>query len=301
MMLTFYEAGLPIFHMHPAEIGNADGFCLSSITKGQGTNLWGNSRIAGILSIGHTAFAVHYVCPNIGRITMLNELNTLSIGASPLGKPRLAFIYVGDTYEEVMEELTATYPQPTNSKKKQTRIYYKDAFNQSTKSIHLLTCGTLGALQLKIMQNSDHYTRLAMATLGNAYQPPTQDDDCDAFYLGTPFYVAVDMNLTRLDRACTRGFIHILALEEQAVSVLIPRYGQTGLAKVYGIPQSVIEQFFGGPISYYSQEETPYRTKGGDVVYAPYIQAHTKSITTGGEERVQDRTQDGQVAGQEQA
>ena len=283
LMLTVYEAGLSLFHMSPVEIGCGDGFCLSSVTKGKGTNLWGSSRIAGILSVGLTTYAVHYVCPNIGRIALLHELNMLSIGASSLGKPRTAFMFVGETYEEVMRELEAEIPEPSKKRKNQPRIHYREAFEKNSTSVHILTCGQLGALQLKIMQHPDHYTMLAMYALGDAYEEPTREDDCDAHYKGESFYVGVDMNLTRLDRACNQGFIHILALEEQAVSVLIPRYAQTGRAKVYGIPPNVLHQFFHGEVSYYRPPEEPYQTKEGRVVHAPDIQAHTKSIDDSGE------------------
>ena len=68
------------------------------------------------------------------------------------------------------------------------------------------------------------------------------------------------------------------ALEGQAEAVLYARYRDTGMARVFTLTEAALTDFLGGPPTLYTPTRTQFLTEKGDVVDAPPIQAHRKTI-----------------------
>lgn len=111
LMLTAYRAGFQTFFTDPLDLALYTGFCLASTTRGRGVNSWGNSRTAGLTLLDSTLYAIHYVCPNIGKVNHAHELDLLSRQMFPLEARKRAFLFVGESYQEILEELESSHPK----------------------------------------------------------------------------------------------------------------------------------------------------------------------------------------------
>ena len=278
LALAAYKGTANIFLTAPEELSDPPTLFLSAITRGRGANPWGSTRVAAIAHLGDLFCAVHYVCPGIGKLALTDELAAFSNQTARFPGAKRAFIFAGESYKDILTELEADTQTDTKL------ISYGGAYRCLQLPVHLLSCDDTGAVQLQIMAQPDYRTRLARAALKEAYQPPPLDvPTWDAIYQGRPFVVAADMDLRRLDAAIQaahdRGIkqIAVVALERQAKEVLIPRYQDTGRARVFALTGEAISQVTGRPPVPYTPPRTQFLTKKGDVVDAPPIRIPGKA------------------------
>ncbi len=266
IMLTCYHGGLAVFLTTVSQLLARPGFYLSATTRSRGTNLWGSSRVAGLTVLGEILFAIHYVMPNIGNVSMADEMAIFNRHIVLHSITQYSFCFAGATYSDILWELEQ--PPPTG----QTRlISYGQFYQQCPYPIHLLSCDQVGSLQLMIMCQPDYRNRIARLALGRQYAPPNPEQDCDGTYQQQPFYVAVDMDIKRLDKGCATGIISMVALDGQAESILNQRYRDTGKAKVFVLTQEALARFFGQAPHCFYPPDAPYKTAKGEVVYAPPV------------------------------
>ena len=278
LALTTYKGGVNIFTTAPEELNGSPSLFLSAITRNRGSNPWGSTRVAAIAHLGDMFCAVHYVCSGIGRLALTDELTAFSNQTARFPDAKRAFLFAGESYKDILTELEAD--TQTDAK----LISYGGAYRCLQLPIHLLSCDDTGAVQLQIMAQPDYRTRLARAALKEAYQPPPLDVPAwDAIYQGRPLVIAADMDLRRLDTAIQtahgRGIkqIAVVALERQAKEVLIPRYQDTGQARVFALTGEAISQVTGRPPVPYTPPHTQFLTEKGDVVDAPPIRIPGKA------------------------
>ena len=278
LALTAYRGTTNIFLTSPEELSDSPTLFLSAITRGRGSNPWGSTRVAAIAHLGDLFCAVHYVCPGIGKLALADELTAFSNQTARFPEAKRAFIFAGESYRDILAELKAD--TQTDAK----LISYGGAYQCLQLPVHLLSCDDTGAVQLQIMAQPDYHTRLARAALKEEYQPPPLDVPVwDAIYQGRPLVIAADMDLRRLDTAIQaargRGLeqIAVAALEKQAKTVLIPRYQDTGQARVFALTKEAITEVTGRPPVPYVPPHTQFLTEKGDVVDAPPIRIPGKA------------------------
>lgn len=284
IVLTAYHAGIDVFATSVNSMSDHPSMFLTAIARGKGRNPWGSARVGAIAHLGGVYYSTHYVCPDIGRMAVNDELAAFHNHTNFGKDTRRAFIFAGPTYAEVIEELKV------RDEKRDTKlIRYGEAYRGLTYPIHLLSCDSTGSLQLQIMAVPNYREELARFMLKDAYQPPPADAPAwDGLFNGRPFVVGVDMNLRRIDAAIktakTRGCQPILlaALHGQGDAILLSRYKDTGLAKVYTVTEGVLTKLLDRKPSLYKPPRTQYLTGKGDVVDAPLIQTAGK---TGGPSR----------------
>lgn len=275
---TAYGGGVDIFTVKLETLTAASSLFFSAISRGQGSNPWANTRIAAIAHLGDLFCAVHYVCPGIGKIALTDELAAFSNQTARFPGAKRAFLFAGKSYKDILTELEADTQTDTKL------ISYGGAYRCLHLPVHLLSCDDTGAVQLQIMAQPDYRTRLARAALKEEYQPPPPDISAwDAIYNGRPLVIAADMDLRRLDAAIQaardRGLeqIAVAALEKQAKAVLIPRYQDTGQARVFALTKEAITEVTGRPPVPYTPPHTQFLTEKGDVVNAPPIRIPGKA------------------------
>ena len=275
LFLTAYQAATNIFE---TDIRSAPALVLSSLSRTAGHNPWGSTRIAAIANLGNTLYAVHYVCPGIGKVALTDELTAFTNQTARFRNARRAFLFAGESYPDILAELEQTGKPHTKL------ILYGDAYRCLQLPVHLLSCDDTGAVQLQVMSVPDYRKKLTQAALKNQYQPPPKDAPAwDAVFQGLPFVMAADMDLRRIDAALqtarTQGMrqIAIAALEKQAETVLFSRYRDTGLARVFVLTDEAVSAVTGKPPVPYIPPRTQFITPKGDVVDAPPFQTHGKA------------------------
>ena len=278
LAVTAYHSGVDLFTFAPEELDVSPSMFLPTITRGKGSNPWGSTRVAAIAHLGDLFCAVHYVCPGIGKLALTDELAAFSNQTARFSGAKRAFIFAGESYRDILTELEADIQTDTKL------ISYGGAYQCLQLPVHLLSCDDTGAVQLQIMAQPDYRTRLAQIALKEEYQPPPLDVPVwDAIYQGQPFVVAADMDLRRLEAAVqaahSRGLeqIAVAALEKQAKTVLIPRYQDTGQARVFALTGEAISQVTGRPPVPYTPPHTQFLTEKGDVVDAPPVRIPGKA------------------------
>ena len=279
LVLTAYHAGIDVFATSVNSIRYSSSMFLTAIARGKGRNPWGSARVGAIANLGGVYYSTHYVCPNIGRMAINDEITAFHNHTNFGKDTRRAFIFVGPTYGDVIEELRV------RDEKRDTKlIRYGEAYHGLTYPIHLLSCDQTGSLQLQIMATPDYRAKLSRLMLKTAFQPPPKDVPAwDALYKGRPFVIGVDMNLRRIDAAIKIAKkreclpISLAALDGQGDAVLLSRYKDTGLATVYKVTGSILTELLGRPPSFYIPPQTQYLTEKGDVVDAPLIQTAGKT------------------------
>lgn len=292
---TAYGGGVNIFTVKPEELTATLSLFFSAITRGQGGNPWANTRIAAIAHLGDLFCAVHYVCPGIGKIALTDELTAFSNQTARFPGAKRAFLFAGESYKDILTELE------TDTQTDTKLISYGGAYRCLHLPVHLLACDDTGAVQLQIMAQPDYRTRLARAALKEEYQPPPPDIPAwDAIYNDRPLVIAADMDLRRLDAAIQvawdRGLeqIAVAALEKQAKAVLIPRYQDTGQARVFALTGEAISKVTGRPPVPHIPPRTQFLTEKGDIVNAPPIRIPGKAGGQAGRKmRSLDRPQQG--------
>ncbi len=279
MAVTAYHSGVDIFTLAPEELEDPASLFLPAITRGKGSNPWGSTRVAGIVRLGDSLYAMHYVCPGIGKLALMDELAAFSNQTAHFRDMGRAFIFAGSSYREVLSELE----RPAG--REDTKLLsYGGAYRCLQLPIHLLSCDSTGAVQLQIMAVPDYRRKLTQAALKGQYRPPPDDaPEWDAMFQGAPFVLAADMDLRRIDAALrsakAEGYsqITMAALEGQAKQILFPRFRDTGLARVFVLTADAIQEVTGRKPTIYTPPRTQFMTAKGDVADAPPIPAHRKA------------------------
>ena len=279
--LTAYAAGFSVFTNSLLCLEEKSSYFLPTLMRGNSANPWGNSRIAALLRLGDTLYAAHFVCPNIGDMLLIDELNAFMNNTARIENVRRAFIFAGTSYENILEELD----QPVG--RGSTRyVSYADALRQIEIPVHLLPCDATGAMQLRLMEIQDYRQELSRAALKGQYTPPPSDVlSWDAMFEGKPFVVAADMDLRRIEAAIQvakeRGLgpISMVALKPQVDAVLKRRYREKGLARVFTLKDEMLREL--GVSQLYIPSADAYKTEKGEVIDAPLIQAARRTGGSG--------------------
>lgn len=281
LVMTAYRAGLRIFTTELGELASGPAIFMPAITRGRGSNPWGNTRVAAIGRLGDYLFAFHNLYEDSGKLAPADE-NRAFIGNTSVLQGNPAMVLCGESYEAILVELENAGPETGGR-----LVTYGEAYRRMPFPVHLLSCDETGSIQLKIISQPDYRQRLARAALRGQYKPPPDGLDCEATYDGLPFYLAADMNLRRLDaavetaRALGYPQIAMVALKEQVEGVLGVRYKND--ARIFTLTESALTELFGCPPVLYIPSEDAYRTKKGDVLHAPLIQADRKALAACGE------------------
>ena len=270
IMLAAYSAGLDVFALHPDTLGNNRSLFLPALSRGRGTNPWGSTRVAAITHIGDYLCAVHYVRLGIGKLSLNDELAAFHNNTAQLSSLQRCLIFSGAGYTDILSELES---EETISDTKLSS--YGDAYRLLTLPVFLVPCDRTGITQLQILSVPDHRRKLTQAALKSQYAPPPKSFPlCDAFFQHTPFLMAVDMDLRRIDAAIeaahTQGYdqISLAALPAQCNEVLYSRYRDTGKARVFALTDAALRYVLGET---HAPLHAPYYTNEGDVVHVPLI------------------------------
>ena len=277
IITTAYQAGLDVFTTGVEALEENRALYLTALMRGKGANPWSNSRIAALLRLGDTLYAAHYVCPGIGELLLTDELNAFNNNTSQIKNVRRAFFFAGVSYEDVIAELGI--PPATELGR---YVSYADAYRQLSLPVHLLSCDTTGAMQLRLMAMPDYRQALTRSALQTKYaEAPPEIPSWDALFDGKPFVMAADMDLRRIDTAIKeareRGVAQIVmvALKPQVEAVLKSRYRETGLARVFSLKEEMLSDL--GINKLYVPPLEGFRTEKGEVIDAPLIQAARKA------------------------
>ena len=277
VMLTAYRAGLRVFTTDILSLEDRSAFYLPTLMRGHGTNPWSNSRIAALLRLGDTLYDAHYVCPGIGEMLLVDELNAFHNNTAQIKNVARALLFAGASYDDILAELDTT-----PAKELKRYVSYADAYRQLTLPVHLLPCDAAGAMQLRLMALPDYRSVLTRAALQGKYAPAPGDVPAwDAMFDGKPFVMAADMDLRRIDAALeaarerSMSQIVIAALKPQVEAVLRKRYRDTGLARVYSIKEDALREL--GISTLYVPSMEGYRTEEGEMIDAPLIQTARKT------------------------
>ena len=274
VVLTAYYAGINVFTTGASSLSARSSLFLTSVTRNSGRNSWGSARVGAIAHLGNTYYAVHYICPGIGRMAVNDELKAFHNHTNFGVGTNRAFLFAGPTYNDVIEELKIY------GEKKDTKlIRYGDVYRGLTSPIHLLSCDETGARQLQIMGVPNYRELLARIILKSHYVPPPANRTMyDALYQGVPFVMAADMNLRRIDAAVETARsdgisqIALAALPEQVEAVLNRRYRETGKARVFTITDAALRELLGSTAPY-TPPDLPFYTSEGSVLDVPPLKA----------------------------
>lgn len=279
LTVTALRAGVNTFSVSSAALACSPTLFRPTLARTHKTNPWGSARVAALLRLADTIYAAHYVCPDIGKIALTDELRTFSNQTAAFRNVRQSLIFAGVSYASILEELETSAPD-TDKKS----VTYGQAYRQLQLPVHLLSCDDTGAMQLKVMAVPEYRSVFSRAALGALYTPPPKDTPAwDALYQGIPFVMAADMELRRVDTALNlaraQGYEHIAiaGLEGQANAILAPRYQDTGKAEVFSLTEETLRTVLGKQAMLYTPSATQYLTEKGEVVYAPSLKAAGKA------------------------
>ena len=193
IVLTAYQGRVNPFAATMAELAESPSLFLTALTRDRGANPWGSTRIAAIAHLGDLLCAIHYVCSDIGKLALTDELNAFTNQTARFRNARRAFLFAGESYGDILTELEASEPRADTK-----LISYGAAHRCVQLPVHLLPCDDTGAVQLQIMSVPDYRRRLTQAALKSQYQP-SSNPAWDALFQGMPFVMAADMDLPRLE------------------------------------------------------------------------------------------------------
>ena len=74
LVVAAYHGGVDPFTFGPEELDGPPALFLPAITRRKGANPWGSTRVAAITRLGDSLYAMHYVCPGIGKVALMDEL-----------------------------------------------------------------------------------------------------------------------------------------------------------------------------------------------------------------------------------
>jgi hypothetical protein len=278
LMLTAYRAGFDIFTTALSTLASNRTLFSPVITRAKGYNAWGNSRVAALVHAGELLCAIHYVGPNIGTLLLDDELRAFSNNTSRISGVQRAFIFAGESYEQIWSELERPLSEPDAK-----TIYYTDFYRRLDLPVYLLPCDDTGATQLRLMSVPQYRLRLTQAALSGQYAPPPREAACwDAVFDGMPFVMAVDMDMRRIDDAIElahdQGYpqIAVAALQKQVEPFLLQYFRDSDLVRLFVLNEQTLTQALGESLSLYVPPPTQFLTSKGAVIDAPLIQAHRK-------------------------
>ena len=252
LTLTCYRAGFNVFVDHPKDIQIPMTY-LSSAAIRRNRNLHGNvlhnTRFSGILHSSTDIRLVHYIAPAMGTVKYVNEMQVFHALVAQI-PAATSIIYAGKTYEEIWKEINT----PELALSETTRggshpVSYGQAYLDTTVNMHLLSCDDTGAQQLVAMCLPNYRSRITQAAMGRNYVPPPENMlDWDGLYNGFPFFLAVDMDLKRIDRGIAAAKKHginkiaIGALKGQHSGLLRSLYEDT--ADLFEISFGLIQRLY---------------------------------------------------------
>lgn len=105
LMLTAYRAGLPVFTTKLNELLDRSAFFMPTMTRGRGSNPWGSTRIGAVIHLGDLLCSTHYVCPNIGKLSLTDELALFTNNTAGFRTVCRCFLFAGDSYQSILSEL----------------------------------------------------------------------------------------------------------------------------------------------------------------------------------------------------
>lgn len=273
-ILTAYQANVHIFTAKLTELSESPVLFIPAVCRGRERNLWGSSRIAAIVRLGELACGLYSVYPGAGKINPDDELKTFSNSLAGQKGVLPAFLFAGDTYAALLQELDAA-GEPDSCR----LVHYGEAWRSLPLPVHLLACDAVGARQLRIMAQPDYRAKLTRAALGAGYAPaPGALPSCDGLFRGVPFVMAADMDLRRLEAACIEasregfGEITAAALKGQVQSVLRERY--RGRVRMFALTDNTLKAAFGDTLPLRTPNRSPYFTAKGGVLDVPLIRRH---------------------------
>lgn len=275
---TFYRGGVNPFLLRKEELLHPPSLFLPSMARGRGQNPWGSTRIAGIAHLGEQTFAVHYVCPGIGRLILNNELVAFNNQTAALHNTRRGFLFAGGSYADILAELDRPDAEDGNQ-----AMNYAGAYRRLTLPVHLLPCDDIGALQLRVMTQPNYRNRLAQAALGRYFRPPPDDTSTfDACFNRTPVVIGVDMDLRRINAAMETAkklghpYIILAALTGQVQSGIFDGFRIPGQDNVLALREDVVLELVGHDGMGFPGDQ-PFWSKKGGALHAPVIQTHRKT------------------------
>lgn len=270
--ITTYRAGL-MTACAKSELEKTGTCYLTSQSRNTGINPWGNSRIAAIVHLGDILCSVHYIAPGIGKISLVDELNTFNNNTASLRDFRRAVIYTGESYESILEALSERNEEPESR-----RTTYADAFGKFSMPVFIVPCDTVGAMQLSMMRMPDYRQRMVKIAFGDTgivSPPPADHPEWDAMYQGRPLVMAADMDFLRIDAAVGSAAAspykkaYLLCLEGQK-EPLRKKY------KAKGMAESIIYILWEKPelkreVFLYTPPDRQFETAKGEVIHVPPI------------------------------
>lgn len=278
LVLTAYRSGIDPFTATVDELESAPTLFITSLARTVKMNPWGGTRIAALAHLGDHIFGCYCLYPGIGKLPLTDELTAFNNQTSHIKGVGRALLFAGESYKTILSELRAPASK-TDSK----LLTYGDAYRSLNLAVHLLSCDDIGATQLQLMTIPDYRRVLTQAALLDRYQPaPKEIPTWDAIFDSTPFVMAADMDLRRIDAALemarVRGYVQVTlaCLEEQARAVLISQYQKKGVRFVR-LTRETLTKALGHPPVLYTPPHTQYLTEKGDVVDVPHIQAAGKT------------------------
>ena len=105
LVVTAYHGGMNPFTFGPEELDGPAALSLTSIARSKGSNPWGSTRVAALARLGDSLYAMHYVCPGIGKVALMDELAAFSNQTARFRNVGRAFLFAGDSYKSVLAEL----------------------------------------------------------------------------------------------------------------------------------------------------------------------------------------------------
>ncbi len=107
----------------------------------KGSNPWGSTRVAAIVRLGDCLYAIHYVCPGIGKLALMDELAAFSNQTARFHNTRRAFLFAGDSYRDLIRKLERP-PDREDAK----LLSYGGVYRCLQLPVHLLSCDATGAV-----------------------------------------------------------------------------------------------------------------------------------------------------------
>lgn len=291
ILVTCHRAGLQVYADCLADLKTPPVFLPSAAVRRNeelGGNVFHGTRFAGILHLPGWSYIVHFVGPNAGGISYLNEMKSFHSVTASLDTLS-GMVFAGAGYAQVWHELTEDAPTRAGPKRAGMLQSYGEVYAASALPVHLLSCDGTGALQLAVMCQADYRGRLTRLVLGNRFRPPEEGlPDCDGMSRERPFVLAVDMDLKRIDRACAQAHAGgyplpgIAALEGQS-ALLKNLYETTARGVVYDIKPKALTDAFGAACALRVPSHAPFCAGGELVHHAAPVGPTAKAVQVDGE------------------
>ena len=257
ILLTFWRAGFQVYGDALEDLGAPQVFVPSMAVRRTSTSdIWGGAVFRGLGRVGPTVCACYHVQEE-QRINYQGERFMLDKIALRFTTQEAMF-FAGPEYIRLARAFrNNTIAKPEEKTGDLTLPQLREA---ASHPLHLLECGDVGALQLRIMSEADYRYRLAAAIFrttdrtSQVFSPPIGVTDADGILpkLG-PWVMAVDMDIHLIDRAYRQAMaagyekLLILCLEGQ-VSALRLLYGKEHVQLLAVSAQNLLDAFGALPL-----------------------------------------------------